>query len=158
MTPSTIPTVSYRRDPSPAPTIFLFEAEPTSPPASSQQTLTTDSSTLYIPFFSYSNWHHSKGDLKMPIAHLAHRPSPCLPAGRSTPPPQQILTADRRPSYMVCLLSAPRTRSEDDPAASEKRLHIQLNRTATLLAKVRVNPFPLPLCDFGRLINWTSEP
>ena len=136
MTPSTPSTTSYHRQSSPEPSIFFFEPEPTSP-LSSQQTLSTDNNTLYVPSFSDGDWHHLKSNLKRPAARFAYRP-PRAP--RMLTPPQRILTAGRRPSSMISSLSAPGIRSDgDDSSASEIRLHIQLDRAALLLAKVRIN-------------------
>ena len=148
MTSSTPSIVSYRRHPSPEPSIFFFELEPTSS-LSSQQTLSTDNATLFTPFVSDGDWHHLKSNLKMPAAQFAH--GPCRAPRMLTPPPQRILAAGGRPSYTISCNSAPGTHLDgDDSAASKMRLHIQLNQTAALLAKVRDNI--LIAC-----YRWTSD-
>ena len=131
--------MSYCLQPSPEPSIFFFEPEPTSP-LSSQQTLSTDNSasTLYVPFSSYDDCHDPKSNLTMPASHPAHgsRRAPCV----LPPPLQRILTASGRPNYVISCLSDPGIRSDgDDSSASEMRLHIQLDRAALLLATVRSN-------------------
>lgn len=133
----TLSTVSYRLRPSPEPSIFFFEPEPTSCPSSQQNSSDYSTSTLYIPIFSYADCHHLKGksNLKTP-AQLA-RGTRCA-RWTFTPSPQQILTAGGRSCVSVSRLSAQGIRSDfDDATVSETRLCPQLNRTAVLLAKVR---------------------